>query len=195
MKQLAKKIIVVSLLLAPLFALPALAHEGHGKMAAETINTTQTESEREGMPLSERIKERVAGRLSEIKAKVCEKRLSVIKNIMAKAATQGAKHLDVFSKIAMRVEEFYTNKKLAIDNYDTLVAEVNAKKATAQEAIDAVKDADDDFSCDGDNPIGKADAFNGKVRAMHTALKDYRTAIKNLIVAVKQAANAAEGDE
>ncbi len=182
MKQLTKILIVLALLVAPLFALPALAQEGQG----------DSTTEREGMPLSQRLSERTEGRLSTIKQKVCEKRVGVIKSIMAKAAAQGAKHLDVFTKIATRVEEFYTNKKLTVASYDALVAEVNAKKAAAQTAIDAVKN-DTGFDCTDANPIGQIDAFVSKVRAMHKALKDYRTSIKDLIVAVKQAAEAAEG--
>ena len=203
MNHIVKKLIVVALLLAPLFALPVLAKDGaDDSTTAETTTTTntstddqnetETETERENTPLSDRLKERTEGKLSAIKAKVCEKRVNVIKSIMAKAAVQGAKHLDVFTKIATRVEEFYTTKKLTVSNYDALVADVTAKKTAAQAAIDAVKN-DTSFSCSDTNPIGKIDGFNDKVRAMHTALKDYRTAIKNLIVAVHQAADAAEG--
>jgi hypothetical protein len=199
MKHLVKKLIILALLAAPLFALPVLAEEGSDDSTQNTTKTTdpaesENESEREKMPLSDRLEERMEGKLSAIKQRICEKRVNVIKNIMAKAATQGAKHLEVFNKIATRVEEFYVNKKLSVSNYDALVAEVNAKKAAAQTAIDAVKN-NTNFSCDDSNPIGKIDAFNGQVRAMHSALKDYRTSIKNLIVAVKQAAEAAEGSE
>lgn len=145
-----------------------------------------------GSDRREAAKERMQGRLDEARKKACEARSKAILNIVARSAAQGKKHLDTFTKISERVKQFYADKKLTISNYEQLVAAADTKKAAAEAAIQVVKDTTT-FDCSGDNPVGTADAFKTKIRAMHQSLKDYRSAINELLVAVKQAGKKAEG--
>ncbi|MGH7196472.1 MAG: hypothetical protein ACREGJ_01745 [Candidatus Saccharimonadales bacterium] len=170
---------VVTMLLAGFFIAP---------VAAQQTERSQREEAKA------RVKERVQGRLDEAKKRVCANRSDKIKNIMNRAATQGEKHLNVFTKIADRVKEFYAKKQLTVANYEQLVSEAESKKAAAETAIAAVKSGVT-FDCNDDNPVGAVDEFKGKVRTMHQALKNYRTAIKNLLVAVKNTASQAETSE
>lgn len=165
-----------------IFAVPVAAHHGHDHNEARTAQ--QREENKEVR------QERRQGKLDDARKRICESRVKNVERIMNKAATQGQKHLEVFNKISNRVQEFYANRGLAVDNYDTLIANVSAKKVAAEVAITAVKDNTTTFNCSGENPIGTADMFSGKIRAMHVALKEYRTAIKDVLVAVKTA-NAA----
>lgn len=132
--------------------------------------------------------ERIRGRLDERHMKVCEAKSAAIKTIMQRAATQGQKNMDVFSKIATRVEQFYVNKKLKVSNYDQLLAAIDAKKTAATTAIATVKSSSGTFNCGAADPVGNVDQFKKDLQAMRQALKDYRSAINNLIVAVKTAA-------
>jgi hypothetical protein len=157
-----------------------------------TTTTTSNDSHKNNDERLSEVKQRVQGRLDEAKKKTCNARVTAITKIMANAAAAGKRHEEVFGKILARVEEFYTNKKLTVANYDALVAAANAKKEAATAAVAAVAN-NVAFDCNSDNPVSVADAFSGKVKAMRQALKDYRTAIGALLKAVKQAAEAAQG--
>jgi hypothetical protein len=164
-----------------------------------TNTTTETETEHgttttktTDRSLSSEAKQRIQGKLDDAKKKVCNVRVTTITRIMTNAAAAGQKHLEVFNKVLARIEEFATNKKLSVPNYTALISAADAKKDAAAAAITAVKN-NTNFTCDGDNPIASVDAFNGKVKAMQQALKDYRTAIGTVLKAVKQAAQATEG--
>ncbi len=124
-------------------------------------------------------------RLAEAKLKACQKRETAINNIMARIANRGEKHLDVFNKIAERTEAFYVAKGKTLSNYEALVADVDAKRAAAQAAVDAIKATSVSFKCDGTDPKGMASSFKDSLRSEIAALKAYKTAVKNLIVGVK----------
>lgn len=119
------------------------------------------------------------------KLKVCEKREKVITNIMTRTATRGQKQIDLFSGIADKTEAFYVKKGKTLSTYDSLVADVTAKKAAAQTTVDAIKAKSVDFKCDGTDPKGAASAFKTELKAETAALKEFKTSVKNLIVGVK----------
>lgn len=124
-------------------------------------------------------------RLADAKLKACQNREKAINNIMARLADRGQRHLDLFTKIAERTEAFYITKGKTLSNYDALVADVTAKKAAAQTAVNAVKASSVTFKCDGTDPKGAAASFKDSLKNQIAALKDYKTAVKNLIVGVK----------
>jgi hypothetical protein len=124
-------------------------------------------------------------RLTDAQLRVCQRHEVVITNIMARISQRGQKQLDLFTTIAERTETFYVNKGKTLSNYDTLVADVNAKKVDAQTAVDATKTVGAEFKCDGTDPKGVATAFKEDLKNQIDALKAYKTAVKNLIVGVK----------
>lgn len=188
MRRLLQTLMVATLFVVPLAALPALAHEGNPRKVTPVSTTTDSQERRA------EIRERIQGKLTELRLANCERRLATIESIMNRAATQGTKHLGVFDKVLQRVTDFYESKGLNVSNYDDLLEATADKQAAAKTAIDAVNDSLE-FECTSDNPVGKANLFNGKVRAMHKALKDYRTSIKNLIVGIMGAAKQVEQSE
>ena len=131
-------------------------------------------------------------KLAEAKLRVCQKREKAITNVMGRIVTRGQKQLDLFSSIATRTEAFYADKGKTLSNYDTLVADVTAKKAAAQAAVDAIKANSVAFKCDGSDPKGASAVFKESLKTETTALKDYKTAVKNLIVGVKSAQGTAD---
>jgi len=134
-------------------------------------------------------------KLADAKLKACQKREKAINNIMVRRAERAVKQIDVFKKIAERTEKFYTEKGKTLSNYSALVADVNAKKAAAQAAVDAVKANSITFKCDGTDPKGAAQLFKDSLKAEIAALKDYKTAVKNLIVGVKSVNGKATSTE
>jgi hypothetical protein len=176
---------VVAGFLVAAVAVPASAHM-EGERGHEHTDTTTAQSAREAA------KARVQGKLDEAKRKVCANRTDAIKKIMSRAAEAGQKHLTLFSSIQARVEEFYAKKQLNVGNYDALKTAAVAKRDAVVRALQAVSDSTV-LDCSADNPVGAADAFKAKVKAMHDALKDYRSSVNALLVAVKSAAKATEG--
>lgn len=130
-------------------------------------------------------KEAAQTRLAEAKLKACQNREKVITNIMTRIGDRGQKQVDLFSTIAQRTEKFYVNKGKILASYDTLVADVAAKKAAAQTAVDTIKSTTPDFKCDGTDPKGVAAAFKENLKTEIEVLKAYKTSVKNLIVGVK----------
>ena len=124
-------------------------------------------------------------RLADAKLKACQNRQQAITNIMARLSNRGQKQIDLFSTIAERTEAFYKSKVNTLASYDALVADVTAKKAAAQAAVDATKSASVEFKCDGTNPKGMASAFKSDLKAEIAALNAYKMSVKNLIVGVK----------
>lgn len=136
----------------------------------------------------EAAKEKVAAAKDELQGdrlKSCEARQAGIVKIMTQAGERGDRQIALFDTIATRVEAFYTSKGKVLANYDQLVAAVATAKAAAQTAVQTVKSANTQFNCGGTNPIGQIDVLRTELKAMSTALEQYRTAVKNLIVGVK----------
>ncbi|HKX73143.1 MAG TPA: hypothetical protein VJM32_03980 [Candidatus Saccharimonadales bacterium] len=177
---------VVAGFLVAAVAVPASAHM-EGERGHEHTDTT-AQSAREAA------KARVQGKLDETKRKVCANRTDAIKKIMSRAAEAGQKHLTLFSAVQARVEEFYAKKKLNVANYEALKTTAIAKRDATVSALQAVSDSTV-LDCSADNPVGAADAFKAKVKAMHDALKEYRSSVNALLVAVKTAAKATEGGQ
>jgi hypothetical protein len=132
-------------------------------------------------------REKAKEHLDAARLKVCQNREKEITTKMTTLTTRGTDHLNVFTKIADRVEAFYKTKGKTVANYDSLVADVNAKKAAVETAIASAKASGTTFSCTDPNPGMAAQQFKDSHAAVVKALQDYRTAIKNLIVAVRSA--------
>lgn len=124
-------------------------------------------------------------KLSEAKLKACNNRKTNITNRVEKISERATHHLTVFSKISERAQAFYTAKGNELANYDALVAEVDAKRASAETAVNDLQAQKDSFTCEGVDPKSAIATYKTALETTRTALKDYRTAIKNLIVGIK----------
>jgi hypothetical protein len=163
----------------------------------ESASTTGSDTTTSGTGGANKAKSTAATReakLAATKLKVCQQRQKVITNIMARTATRGQKQIDLFSGIADKTEAFYANKGKTLSTYNTLVADVTAKKAVAQTTVDDIKNRSVEFACDGTDPKGAASSFKTELKAETTALKDFRTAVKNLIVGVKSVQSTTQTD-
>jgi len=93
-----------------------------------------------------------------------------------------------FASHSTRVQTFYTTKLVpdgkTLGNYDTLLADIAAKKSVVDSALTlAVADAAA-FSCTNANPKVEISKFRMDMQKVIVALKGYRTAVRNLVVAV-----------
>jgi ABC-type transporter Mla subunit MlaD len=137
----------------------------------------------------EQARQQAQTRLTEAKLRACQAREDAIKK-RASRLTQLATNMEgKFDKHAQRVEDYYTSKVVpsgkTVTNYDSLIADIDAKKAAVAAALSTAQNDADNFSCTGDDPKGQLTQFRKDMQAVKKALKDYRTSIKNLIVAVR----------
>jgi hypothetical protein len=165
----------------------AVSVNEHAQAGTKTTTTGETDNSTDSSSNSQAASHKAdaQAKRAEAKLKVCQNHEKAITNKMTHIADRGQKQLDLFTTIATRTETFYTNKGKILSNYDALVADVNAKQAAAQTAVDTIKSESTGFTCDGSDPKGLASSFKSSLKLEITALKHYRTSVRNLIVGVK----------
>lgn len=130
-------------------------------------------------------------RLDGAKLKVCQTKEKTITNRLNSLTRLVTNQEDKFNAITTRVENFYATRVVAqgktVSNYDSLVADIAAKKTAVDSSLATAKTNAGNFSCTGDDPKGALTQYREDMQAVKSALKDYRTSIKNLIQAVKGA--------
>ncbi len=135
-------------------------------------------------------------RLTEAKLRVCQAKEKAIKKRTQQLIKLATTMQEKFDAIAGRVEEYYTSKVVpsgkTVANYDSLVADIQTKKGAVQTALTTAQSNAGSFACDGNDPKGQLLQFREDMRAVKSALKDYRTSIKNLIVAVRSSPKPAK---
>ena len=163
--------VCLSLLLSSLVLTPAVLAEDNASAAARNTRR-QTH-------------------LTEVKLKVCQNRETAIKKRAENLGRLANSMLEKFAAHAQRVEEFYTTKVVpsgkTVANYDSLVADIQTKKAAVQAGVTQAQGSLGSFDCTGNDPKGQLTQYKSNMLAVKSALKDYRTAIKNLIVAIRSA--------
>ena len=160
---------------------------GERRQLAQENAETRQQNREDIRANSQDRREVAAERLEAGKLRACQNREKAIQNIMSRIADRSTKQLTVFTTIAERTQAFYEQKGNELATYDALVAEVDAKKAGAELAVETIQAAETNFSCDGENPKAVVASFKESLRARNAALNDYKTAIKDLIVGVKSA--------
>lgn len=130
-------------------------------------------------------REAVKEKLSAAKLQICNDRKANIDNRVTRISERVTKHLALFDNIAQRAQTFYVNKGNALENYDALVADMEAKKAAAKTAAATLESQRGSFDCEGDNPKAAIAAYKDTLKDTIEVLKEYRTSIKNLIVGIK----------
>ncbi len=127
-----------------------------------------------------------AARLSANQLRVCQKRQTVIANIMTRINTRMQNQIQLFSTIATRVETFYTKQGKTLSTYSQLVAAVNSAQTLATTNLVNVKSSST-FSCSSANPVTLITTFRTNLKTEISDLNNFKTAVKNLIVGVASA--------
>lgn len=122
----------------------------------------------------------------------CQNRETVMNNVMARIGDRGQKQTDAIRLINEKVQTFYLNKGVSVENYDALNAKVEESKALALAAMNSVRNMNGSFDCKGDNPKGVATQFKSQASAQSEAIKNYRNAVHDLVVAIKTALSTSE---
>jgi hypothetical protein len=180
-----------------LAAAPVYAEDGSSG-SGSTGSQTETDVENHGHSLAEQFRLQAQEKIAEKKAQVkeqtqehrqqaCEARKTSLTKRMSRAVTQAENHKAVFDKIYTRVQDFYTNKKLSVTDYDSLKAKVDTAQADAAASIQALKDTDISVDCTSSTVADSVSAFQTAVGSTRDSLKTYRAALVDLINSLKGA--------
>lgn len=135
------------------------------------------------------LKERFASKSAELKEKVCENRKELAEKRANHVSDLTNKTVDVFSNIASKVEKYYTEKLVpsgkTLPNYDSLVADIDAKKAALLTALNNAKSDIPTVNCESGEVRTDITHFKTDTSKVRIALQEYRKSINNLIVAVR----------
>ena len=120
--------------------------------------------------------------------RACEAVENSIKTRSDKIVLLAEKILEKFDNISLRVQEYYMTKLVpegyTVENYDGLLAEIEARSDDVQSALVEAEASADEFDCDSEDPKGTLMQFKEEMLAVVDALRQYRLAIKDLIVAI-----------
>lgn len=198
-KQLS--LIIVGVIL--LFNVGAVvAHHGEGENNHSVRReVTQMRSEEVREKSEERkalIKQQVTQRKETIKQENCERRKAKLTSAMPKMANGANTVKSVIDKHYERVQGFYADGQLTVDNYDELVAAIELAKTEAEAALQTVNDYKFEIDCSANNTGEQLDAYRTAIKDAKTALKAYRKALVDLISSLRAEAasnrNNSEGE-
>lgn len=123
--------------------------------------------------------------LKEKRLKQCQAKADGVNTALSKITENRRRIFNRLTEISDKVQSFVTNKQLTVENYDQLVATLNARKGEAEASINQVNSANNLDCSDTQSPKDQLHAFREKRQGSVDALKEYRGAIKKLILAVK----------
>ena len=168
-----------------------LEKERQARVEAEKakVEARKAEVEAKKTEMEAKMEEHKA-KLADNKLEVCKKHEAAINKNIQGTSDRRTKQLEFLNTVSERIQTFYTDKNLSLANYDALVADVNAKKAAAEQAIDTLKVTTVEFKCDGSDPKGVGEANKAARQPVIDALKAYKQSVKNLITGVKSVAPA-----
>ena len=129
------------------------------------------------------------------KLRSCQAREAAVKNRSEQIVKFSDNMLTKFASISARVQNFYTEKVQpsgkTVANYNTLLADIETKKASASAAVVQASATALAFSCE-EAPKEQLRTFHQDMKRVIAALKEYRRSIRNLIVAVHTALGEGE---
>lgn len=166
------------------------------KQAQEKIEETRKEAQVTVESARKQAQEKVKSQRESIKEKLSTKRLEAcntreakVNEINNKFASKAQAHLTRLAGATDKLTDVKTTKNLDVANYDTLLADVNAKATAAQVALTSVEAVD--FNCDQEGVNREFGQYiKANIQTVRTAVKDYRDSIKSLAKAIRAAAEA-----
>jgi chromosome segregation ATPase len=130
------------------------------------------------------------------KERSCEVLKENLKRQADNTESRVEKFYDQVESIQKRVEDYYTSKLIpagkTLPNHDTLIKDIQDKKAKVAKAVEAMQKAVDEVACDIQNPGQSRKAIKEDIKAVVEALQDYKRSLRNFIVAVHKLSSGEE---
>ncbi len=176
------------------FAEPALAHDG-----SDGVGVTAAQAEQRARALVDSYKQKAQQKVkdakentheksAELRQKACIAKKNSIQKRLSLRVTLAEKHKAVFDKIFQKVQNYYNEKGLNTDNYDTLVEQVEDAQASTNEKILALKSTNVTIDCTSPSVTSTLSTFKEALVATRDSLKTYRSSLLELIQAVHKSA-------
>ena len=170
--------------------------DGTTQKSTEPVRTEPTETpqsttleDKADNPRSEVRKEIAREKLDDTRKAKCESHQSEVNTAMEDVIQRSKNHFDRITSIYTMTTKFYVEKGLSVNNYQTLVANVEAAKVVAGTADNELTGVPQ-FSCTSDGPKADIQAFRNKRLDKVDAFGAYRDAVKTLVKAVRDAAQS-----
>jgi len=157
-------------------------------VSAISMDGTSTLRE-EAKALREEKKQQAQEDLKAKKAAACEEHKEHIGQVMSRVNDRSQRIYDRLTKVSGLIQKYYESNNLSIDNYSSLVADINTKQSVANTKLNIMLTLGS-FSCDEDNPRQSIVDYREGRKAKVTAMKAYRQSIRTLLTEVKSAAAA-----
>jgi hypothetical protein len=142
----------------------------------------------QGRKTASAAREKAKKKLEEAKLRVCNRKETIIKNRSERLAGRAERIMNRFDRIVERVDEFYDNRLVpqggTIQNYDQILAGIDAKKDAVEKAVEEAKEVAENFDCAGDDPKGQLQTFREEMQGVIRALKEYRKSVIDYLVTV-----------
>lgn len=179
---------VALLLVAPVFTnaqRPDGAGPGMGAARAHEGHHHSEEAKQEAKARAEAIRAEVKERRAEIKANVCERREVALQRAMPNLANGAENVKSSFDTVYERVQGFYGDGQLTVENYDTLVANVDAAQVDATAALEVIETFSFELDCENPNVGEQLASYRDSIRGAREALVTYREELVALISAMR----------
>lgn len=180
MKQTLFAILAVTALTFSVFSV-GFAQDGQGRIKAQEAR--QSAKER-----IEEIKERNQQRRAELKLDICQRRQARIQNSITRISDRASRIKGVIDRMFVRVQGFYAEGQLTVENYEELETNVETAQADAEASIAALESYVFTLNCEDPNAASQLANFREAVNETKTELKDYRKALVELISSMRAAA-------
>jgi hypothetical protein len=167
------------------------ADQGRGDAVTTRVSDLQERAQK--LVASERQDKK--GKSVEARQKSCESRKASILKRSENYSRHGKKHLEVFNSIYDKVLKFQDEKNLTAENFDTLKATADAKKAAAETAVAAIAEVSTDIDCSAADPAATVASLKEAVGNARKALHEYRLAIKDIVVALEKAVDDTSAED
>ncbi|HET8670924.1 MAG TPA: hypothetical protein VFM05_09955 [Candidatus Saccharimonadales bacterium] len=161
----------------------------------EEVKTLENQSKQRGQSLLQEAKNRRGTQSDEERQAACEKRKSGLQQKVENLVSNSGKYLDRVDGVFSKVQELKTDKNLNVDGYDELVAAATASQTTATASVDALKNLKPTIDCTSNMVPSDVATFKAAAQQARTDLKTYKQDVKAVLVAVKQALEAAETED
>jgi len=180
MKQTLFSIVAVTLLAFSVFSV-GFAQDGQGRIKAQEARRSAKERIAE-------IKENNQQRRAELKLEVCQRRQERIQSAITRISDRSSRLKSVIDRMFVRVQGFYAEGQLTVENYEELETNVETAQAEAEASIATLESYVFTLNCEDPKTAGQLADFKEAVNETKTALKDYRKTLVELISSMRAAA-------
>lgn len=175
-------------------AVPVFGHGGEvherGGVQAQEHRGRAAEARNSAEERVQSIRQNIEERRARIAQEVCERRSERLQAVIPRLSTSSTTLQTTMDKMYERVQDFYDNGQLTVDNYEELNANVLSAQAESAAAVEAVRTFEFELDCEEAGVGQQLDGFREAVGQARDELKSYRAALVAFISALR--AEAAE---